>query len=489
MGWLMNRHRPSKPKSPFHLDLPLVLVEGNEAITIRDSFTNTVILGSPGSGKTTTSGYLLAKAMLARGYAALAMTAKPDEASRFTRLAREVGREAELVIFDESRQFNFLKYIASLNPTDTSFSNVLIGVIEEISELLDRLSGKSGDDSEGPFWTQSRRLYMLNAIDLCLLAIGEVSLPNLAEIMNDSPRSLEQARNAEWQRQSIICQLLSLARNKATTEYQLEDIAAVETYFLRTFAGLAEKTRSIIEASVYGVVQLFSRGMLKKMFCTDTTDSPEDLLDGKIIVLNLPIKKYFGIGMVAQTLFKIAAQMRLEQRQPHEIRPCMFYMDECQSYLTLRDQAVAATARSSRIANVWLTQCVSNLHVSLGGHEAGKATVESLLGLASIKIFHANGDPVTNNWAADLIGRRRIRMRSVSLVHEPTMNFSLFRPPPQVTSSSSESFEFIVPPHTFAMLQQPSSTLRKAEAIVFQAGRRFASTGEPYCQTYFEQGY
>ena len=36
----------------------------------------------------------------------------------------------------------------------------------------------------------------------------------------------------------------------------------------------------------------FLRGMLGTLFCTDLTVRPEDTFDGKIIILNLPVKEY-----------------------------------------------------------------------------------------------------------------------------------------------------------------------------------------------------
>jgi hypothetical protein len=46
----------------------------------------------------------------------------------------------------------------------------------------------------------------------------------------------------------------------------------------------------------------FMRGMLRELFCTDLTFTPEATFAGKIIILNLPVKEYSEPGQFAHML-------------------------------------------------------------------------------------------------------------------------------------------------------------------------------------------
>lgn len=67
------------------------------------------------------------------------------------------------------------------------------------------------------------------------------------------------------------------------------------------------------------------------------------------------------------------------------------------------DAEYQATARSSRIATVYISQNLPNYYVNMGGSNS-EHTVKSFLGTLATKFFHSNGDIVTNNYASDLIG-------------------------------------------------------------------------------------
>ncbi len=326
------------------------------------------------------------------------------------------------------------------------------------------------------------------AILLCLLTVERVSIEFILEIIRDAPRSMEEAENETWKQNSVTFQLIERAKQNCNPRMAIE-LSEVEHYFLRTWPQLAAKTRSIVETSLNAVLDVFAKGMLHRLFCTETTITPDDIIEaGKIVIVNLPIKKYFGIGLVGQTIWKIGFQQRAEQRMPDENRPCLLYVDEAQNFLSLRDALHCATARGSRVCNLWLTQNISNVLVSLGGGDVAKASADSLLGLCMTKCFMSNADPLTNEWAQNLIGRRKIRLRSTSISHDPSPSL-FFGGQSQVSSSSSEAFEYIVPSHTFTQLQKAGPPNMQAEAILFQGGRRWKSTGEPYCRVFINQGF
>ena len=63
-----------------------------------------------------------------------------------------------------------------------------------------------------------------------------------------------------------------------------------------------------------------------------------------------------------------------------------------------------STARTARACTVYLTQNLPSYYAQIGGRNP-EHIADSLLGNFQTKIFHANGDPKSNQWAADLIGK------------------------------------------------------------------------------------
>ena len=487
LQWLKTR----KTLSQYDFSAPLLRFSKRDAITVGEAMEGIAIMGGTGSGKTTSSGYQISLAMLRNGFGGLVLTVKPDEVERWKKLCKAAGRLSDLIVFDEAEghAFNFLEYQAMRQSSESGLTENLVSLIEEMMEVANRASGFRTSKGDEAYWVYARREFARNAIDLVLLAKGSVWISHLVEIIREAPRSRDEARRPGFHENNVVGMLIEAAKKRQTSDAAFHDLEQVEEYFITSFAGLAEKTRSVIESSLMGVLDLFCRGKLYHLFSQSTTVTPDAILEGKIIVINLPTKVFGGVGTIAQTIWKAQAQQRIEQRKPHEDRPCFLYIDEAQGFLSVRDMHFAATARASKCVNIWLTQNISNVYVALGGDETGKAATDSILGLAQTKIMHQNADPVTNNWSAELIGRRKLRMRSASIAPPSQNCFTLFGEESQMTASFSEAYEFIVQPSDFVALTKGGRPHGYADAIVFQGGRRWSRTGDSYMRVSIEQGF
>jgi len=129
-------------------------------------------------------------------------------------------------------------------------------------------------------------------------------------------------------------------------------------------------------------------------------------LEGHIILIDLPSKMYDKVGQDAQILFKYIWQRAIERRDVLKDggRPVFLWADEAQNFLHEHDIDYQATARSSRVCTVYPTQNLPNYLTRLGGRE-GEHRVKSFLGTLGTKIFHANADNETNEYAAKLVGQ------------------------------------------------------------------------------------
>src|SRR6202012_4255126 len=111
-----------------------------------------------------------------------------------------------------------------------------------------------------------------------------------------------------------------------------------------------------IDFSFSGFLFHLLRDPVYSLFCSHAaTFTPEDCLYGKIILINLPVKTYHKIGRDSQIMFKYIWQRAMEKRQiDAAARPVFLWADEAQHFLHEHDAEYQATARSSRIATVYI---------------------------------------------------------------------------------------------------------------------------------------
>ena len=107
------------------------------------------------------------------------------------------------------------------------------------------------------------------------------------------------------------------------------------------------------------------------------------------------------------------------------------------------------------------------------------AATDSLLGNLTTKIFHANGDPATNDWAQRLFAND-IKTRQAISEQDFSMN---------ITRSLSPTMEPVVLAREFSTLRKGGDDPKKLvfEAIVFQGGRMWNKGTVEYLHTRFER--
>ena len=461
--------------------------------TLKDAFEGTQVFGATGSGKSSGSGKAIALAFLESNMGGLILTAKTDERLTWENYAKQTGREDDLLIFgaDQPWRFNFLGYEQSHKSRGAGHTENLVNLFCTVLETADRKGGGGGD----PYWNRALKQLLRNSIDLLAIANGKVELPLIYRIITSAPGSLAEAVNPEWQAQSDCYGILEIAKEKAEELGRKSDYELTRTYWLKEFANLAVETRTAIVSMFTSMADCFLRGMLRELFCTGLNFSPNDCFKGKIILIDLPVKEFHELGQFAQGLFKYVWQRAVERRVPpgtsrsdaqETIRPVFLWADESQFFVNQYDALFQSTARSSRACTVYLTQNLPGYQTALGGGD-GKSAAEAFLGNLQTKIFHANGDPQTNNWAADSIGR--VRQLQFSGGMSETTN--------QAKGSSQNAggtmtFEYVIQPQEFTMLRTGGDDNdAMVDAVIFQGGRRWAGEerAKPAIRNYIRHSF
>ncbi len=437
------RRNESAPADPFDLDTPL-LTFGSNAWTARDAMAGTAVFGATGAGKSSGPGKKLAMSFLRHQYGFLVLCAKNDEADEWHGYAKAAGREDDVITIEEDGdyRFNVLQYELTRSGKGAGKTTNMVKLCRTISEMGE--AGQSNGGENSAFWKNAEDELLTNIIDALKLSGQEVTFLNMQRMMNDAPKSLEQVTDENWQ-EGFCFQVLNQIADMELDPEESHTADLVFDYWTNTFASLDEKTRSIITSGFTGLANSFVRGPLKTLFSSDTTITPEAALDGKILIVNLPVKEYGHLGVVAAGIFKYCFQQAVERRNLQEnARPVVLWADEAQYFLNSYDQIFQTTARSSRCATCYLSQSISNYLACLKGKNP-KDEAESLLGNLATKIFCANNS-TTNEWAAKLIGR--------DWGHRASMNSSNREQGGSGTSFGlSEQMNYLVDPIKFSTLK------------------------------------
>lgn len=493
----------------FDLDQSLVDLSsrsGTHQWRIRNAVEGVQIFGGIGSGKTSGSGRMLALKYLKAGFGGLVLTAKPDEKDLWEEYARLCNRSSDLLIVEPGRNnhFNFLEYETAKSKSDNPTENIVEVLKTVIRSSEEKASGKSDD----PFWESALDMLIFNVIDLCKLAYGKISVQLMYDIVQSIPKpenvsakkedtsfyaAFDRASKIAKEQLKVWESMLStgeLSRMVSASDYEEAAMNALpevrlfrylDQFFLETFGNLSEKTRSIIDFSFTGFLFRLLRDPVFTLFCKHPSSfTPEDCLQGKIIILNLPVKTYHKIGRDCQIMFKYIWQRAMEKRDiKFNDRPIFLWADEAQHFLHEHDAEYQATARSSRIATVYISQNLPNYYANMGGEQGG-SKVKSFLGTLSTKIFHANADIETNKYASELIGEMPIEDTSKTMT--VASNFS-------ASKTTSLKFEKIVRPEEFVMLKTGGPmNAYNVEGFIHCQGKTFGDY-KVHLKTMFNQKY
>jgi hypothetical protein len=494
LGNLLRPRRPTGDDAPpvladvhpltvtgWNLDDPLLYFSSNASDTwrIRDACEGTQIFGATGSGKTSGSGRAMAHAFLRSGFGGLVLCAKPDEPELWLRYAHETGRESDIVLFSKEH-FNFLHYEANRPGAGAGQTENLIMLFMQVAEIANQRHGYATADL---YWERAVKQLLRNAVDLLAIARGAVSLPELFEIVRTAPQDTNEAASATWQGESICFDYIQKAADNATKNPDLQpEYEMTAKYWLEEFPRMDNRPRSSIVSLFTTLADSFLRGALRKLFSTTTTIIPDHTTLGRIILVDLPVKEWGELGQYAAVLMKFMTQKALERRADMDGRPVFIWADEAHYFATAYDQIFQTTARSSRACTVYLTQNYSNYLSALGG-ESAKPKVDSLLGNLQTKIFHQNSDTVTNQWAAEVIGRRFQYRYGSSNSH----SYGIGSENHTTTESEQQVIDLEVQPREFTLLWKGGTKYQGlTRAVIFQGGRIWAN-GKTWKHVVFNQ--
>jgi len=495
--WNPFRRRPKRPLDPWSLDAPLLSWSKSEVWTVGHSVQNTLVVGGTGSGKSTGSCRQIALAMLSAGYGGLVLCAKPGEAAQWRDYARATGREDDLIVVgpSESGRWRFNPFVFESRRRGPGAGHVesLVALFSALLELTQRGGGggMAGGRGNDQYWVLACLQLVRNFVTLLVLAEGELRIDSLYRAVVSAPTSLDQACSDDWKRSSLCYKLLRQADSRPKSDAERRDLGLTADYLLLEYPALSDKTRSVIVSTFTSLIDCINRGVLHETFGGETTFTPDASADGRIIVCDLSVKEHGQVGQIANVLLKHCWQLAMERRNVLESpRPVFLFADEAQHFLVSGDMMFLTTCRSAKVATILATQNLPNIYAALGAGEKGRAEGDSILGNLCTKVFHANTDPVTNQFASTIIGRTRHFMASgnTSTPENWVSRAMGFREEGTSTAGFSETMDLEVEPSAFTRLRTGGPEHGWCvDGIVVQSGKVFRDTGKIWRLATFAQ--
>jgi hypothetical protein len=510
-------------------DFPLLQLHGDKW-KVTDALQGTHIFGATGSGKTSGSGQEIALNMLESGMGGLVLTVKPDETDLWLSYCASTKREA--VVFgpriteQTPYSFNFLEYermravelVKKRYPEESEtgqeaiassfLTENLVNLFSALMEVAQR--GGGGGAKNDAYWQNAVRQLLRNALDLLLITGCKLTFQNLYEIITTAPQSKEAAEEIIGQanrgEKGTFVECVRALGNLGDDNLRSKDGRIILSYWLREYPGLAPETRSIVLSFFTTAADPFLRGTLRQLFSPEDESpqlDPEIIREGKVVIINLPVKQYFELGQFAQVLYKLIFQRAMERSTVEgiDLRPVFLWADEAQFFLCSQDMLFQTTARSAKVATVYLTQNISSYYALMPG-EQGRAQTDSLLGNFVTKIFHTNTDSVTNLWASELISKVYQYKRSISSSESmgaptprsgrgATLANVLFGGRAHDTHgfniTQNEVFDYQVPPIEFTKLASGGERNKLLVTAIFVQGGRTTPEGKNFQALVFEQ--
>ncbi len=449
---------------------------GEEAITARDFANNTLILGSPGSGKTSGVLQSLQTGMLTASpvMGGLFNTAKQDDLPSILKPIEYAGRRDDCIIINALGEYrlNWLEYARAQTPEG---SNEAITVLE-LMRVFREMVSKTGATSKDPFWDTHVDKYCLASITLLIYAKASLSVKKMIKILHSMPRSIEDTKDEQFISRSEFMYYLNLALDNPDSENN-DAFDQCVSYFLDEMVQLDQRTYSNIVASIHATLFPASIGLMATLLDDVESNFTMDMsFEGKILIIDLPSSVYHEQGNLVTSMLMYLWQKDVMKRDLSLNNRMVFsFIDEAQLTINKQTVAFSSVCRSQQAICVYATQSLAAIKVRLGHHS--DHLLDQFINNCGNIYMLSSTNPDTLRLFSDLVGKD----------YEMRMGFNAGLDTGNHSANASEDYRYILPERIFRLLATggPRNNYY-VEAIFVTAGRTFAE-GETYLRVVFDQ--
>lgn len=457
-------------------NLPLMRF-GSDVFTPNRLSRSVYVQGGSGSGKTSGSMRTLAKTLIAKGYGGLYVCPKNEDYDIVMEYIREAGREADVILIDETGQhtLNFLDYSRRFVPEGASAAVFLNAQINKGREIE---STTNANYTEA-FWVNESERGVSLAIILLEKSGEQLSIYHVYLIITSCPTQVEQLEDDAFLERSYCIHCLDRAMQEHKQEGEL--LLAMQ-YFYQEIPSMDFKTWSNVKATIMGLLFNQMTGLQAKLLdgVESTFSMEQAYTEQKIILINLPRSRHQIAGVRITGLLIDAYMMAMLHRNVKKDTGNYTFLliDEFQLFLNEYYWVFQSISRSARCICIYATQSFSSCIAKIGGDHA-RDMMQSLLGNLNLKIFHASSESASMELSADTIGKYYDVRMSVNSSENQNHN----------GSSASEELRHFVTPHEFSRLKNGTERNDyQVEAYITESGTVF-DNNKTYKKISFDQRF
>ncbi|OWK34926.1 type IV secretory system conjugative DNA transfer family protein [Fimbriiglobus ruber] len=456
---------------------------GADTFTLRDLLSGGVaVFGASGSGKTSSTGRALAKAILRhRKGGGLILAAKPEDRAMWEGWFRAAGRSRDLLILDGKTplRLNFIDCARRLGWDARETAKMLMIMGES-------LNARDARREDSGFWEKQQFRMIYYACLIINLAYDKLSATDIHRFITASAKSAAELRTPEFA-QGFHATTIQHAQARARTDRDKHDLSQAITYYLNELVNLSDRTRSSIETGVFGLLDTYCTGKVHDLIGTTTNITPDVMLDGKFILVDLPPSETGEFGLIVGGGLKYLTQRMVLKREVGEGDGFhVTWCDEAQLFITSFDHEYLAQSRSHYGCMVYLTQSLHSYYGALPG-ESGKSQTQAILSNFKVKVAHALGDSDSAAYFSSLVGKERQTFPGGSLGQSRGSYDEMFGAS-RFTGSFSEQVTDILQPNNLMSNMRTGGPDHcfLCDVFLFRSGVPF-STGRNFLRVAFSQ--
>lgn len=378
-----------------------------------DAAQNILVLGGIGSGKTTRMMQPLLVQLLDQSCGGLLFDIKGDVKHAVCALSETT--QTRVVLIGPHQQ-----------PM-----NLLDGLTPEVAASFLKSTFLLGGSKLESFWVDTATELCRNTLGILSFAPERYSLQGLYAYLFD-----DEARDAH--QEALNQQLVTLPPE------QTRLLKSYVHYHDVIFSAFDEKVKSGVLATIAQVLSPFNHPDLIDAFCTqpETPMLMREVLDGAILLVDMPLARWGLGGKVAYTIIKLRffnlMQNRIHHPEWNQDRAVFFMCDEYQDIISankdgLSDLSFWDKSRSSQTIGIISAQSVSSVYAAIGDRDLAHAVLQNF----RQKICFKTEDNATLSMLDNIAGRAH-RQR-VSTTHSEGQSSGGWTSPQTTSESDTRS--------------------------------------------------
>ena len=369
------QNNTSISKAPdFGLLIGKDLNNNNIYIPEKSMYQNILVIGSIGSGKTSSAMYPFTKQLIKyksnipkEKLSFLILDVKGNYYSKVLSFAESYNRLDDVIVIEYGGKFKY-------NPLDKPDlkASVLANRLKTIMLLF------SPNNTES-YWLDKVEQVLESCIVLLRAAYdGYFTFYEVNKLV------------CEKDYYTILKDLIRTNFNKGLYDSsQCYSIYHSFEFLDSDYFSLDDRTYNLLKSEITRITNCFvSNYKVKQTFCPSKDEESfygfDDVLEnGKIVVLNMNVAEYKNLAKIIAAYLKLDFQTdvlkQLSKKSSKDIRPSVFISDEYQEYVTSSDADFYSQSRESKCINIVSTQSYTSILNTIKDQSSTKVIIQNLV--------------------------------------------------------------------------------------------------------------